>query len=407
MAGVTLANIPIFVVQLFFFGVQSGSTVLISQYWGKGDREAINRVIGVALWAVNLVSVAFALVLLLFPVPFLGLFGNEPEVVALAAEYGRLIGLSYVFNGMTLVYLAAWRSMERPRLGMYILAASMGINTFLNWVLIFGKLGAPALGVTGAALATLIARLAEFSIVLVHIVRTRAFRFDFRLFLRPGRQMARKFVACSGPVVCNETLWGLGTSIFPTIMGHMAGSTEILAAYTIAGNVEKLCLVFAIGISGTASILIGREIGAGRSHQVYEVGLALNTLAALAGGGLGALLLLFTHLAAPVWLFPLVFPPVPEGLRHRHHDDDRAGPSHAGAGFQPLYHRGGAPGRRRCTGGQPHRPGPPVRGSHSPGRSGGGGAAAGHPVGLSGHERGIPGEVFYWDVAAALRKVDP
>ena len=65
--------------------------------------------------------------------------------MALAAEYGRLIGLSYVFNGMTLVYLAAWRSMERPRLGMYILAASMGINTFLNWVLIFGKLG-PALG---------------------------------------------------------------------------------------------------------------------------------------------------------------------------------------------------------------------------------------------------------------------
>lgn len=146
MAGVTLANIPIFVVQLFFFGVQSGSTVLISQYWGKGDREAINRVIGVALWAVNLVSVAFALVLLLFPVPFLGLFGNEPEVVALAAEYGRLIGLSYVFNGMTLVYLAAWRSMERPRLGMYILAASMGINTFLNWVLIFGKLGPPPWG---------------------------------------------------------------------------------------------------------------------------------------------------------------------------------------------------------------------------------------------------------------------
>ena len=149
MAGVALANIPIFVVQLFFFGVQSGSTVLISQYWGKGDREAINRVIGVALWAVNLVSVTFALVLLLFPVPFLSLFGNEPEVVALAAEYGRLIGLSYVFNGMTLVYLAAWRSMERPRLGMYILAVSMGINTFLNWVLIFGKLGAPALGVTG------------------------------------------------------------------------------------------------------------------------------------------------------------------------------------------------------------------------------------------------------------------
>ena len=113
MAAVTLANIPLFVLQLFFFGVQSGSAVLISQYWGRQDRQAINRVVGVALWAVNLISVTFALVLLLLPVPFLSLFGNQQEVIRLAADYGRIIGLSYVLNGITLVYVAAWRSMER------------------------------------------------------------------------------------------------------------------------------------------------------------------------------------------------------------------------------------------------------------------------------------------------------
>lgn len=305
MAAVTLANIPMFVVQLFFFGVQSGATVLISQYWGRGNLQAINRVTGVALWAVNLVSVTFALILLLFPQEFLSLFGNDPQVVAMAADYGRIVGLSYVLNGMTLVYIAVWRSMERPRLGMYILAASMTVNTCLNWVLIFGNLGAPALGVRGAAIATLTARVVEILIVVVHMMRTRSFRFSPGKLLCPGREMTGQFLRCAGPVVCNETLWGLGTAIFPTIMGHMAGSTEILAAYTIAGNVEKLCLVFAIGISGTASILIGREIGAGRGDSVYELGLVLNTLSVGVGTLLCISLLSFTYLAGPAWFFPL------------------------------------------------------------------------------------------------------
>ncbi len=305
MAAVTLANIPIFVVQLFFFGVQSGATVLISQYWGRGDRKSINRVVGVALWAVNLVSISFALILLLIPQPFLSLFGNEPEVIALAADYARVIGLSYVLNGMTLVYIAAWRSMERPKLGMYILAASMGTNTFLNWVLIFGNLGAPALGVTGAAVATLAARVVEFIIMAVHIASTRTFRFQPGLLIRPGRSMVSRFIRYGGPVVCNETMWGLGTAMYPTIMGHMEGSTEILAAYTLAGNLEKLCMVAAFGIAGTASVIIGREIGAGRSHVVYEVGLALDTLSAGAGFVLGGVLMLFTRLVAPTYFFPL------------------------------------------------------------------------------------------------------
>ena len=95
MAAVTLANIPLFVVQLFIFGVQSGSSVLISQYWGKQEMESINRVLGVALWVVLLVSALFAAILVVYPVEFLGLFGNEPEVIDLAAQYGSLAGLSY------------------------------------------------------------------------------------------------------------------------------------------------------------------------------------------------------------------------------------------------------------------------------------------------------------------------
>ncbi|MCF2662389.1 MATE family efflux transporter [Pseudoflavonifractor phocaeensis] len=305
MAAVTLANIPLFVVQLFIFGVQSGSTVLASQYWGKQDLDAINRVMGVAMWLVFLVSAAFAAVLLVRPVEFLSLFGNQREVIELAARYGRIAGLSYVFDALVMMYVAAYRSMERPQLGMYILVASMVVNTFLNWVLIFGKLGAPALGVEGAALATLTARVLELVIMVVHMACSRFFRVRLGLLLRPGADMVRRFLRYGGMVVCNETMWGLGTSMFPTIMGHMAGSTEILAAYTIAGNVEKICMVVAFGIGATASIIIGREIGAGRQDQLYGTGLALDTLAVLGGTVLGVLLLLFVTFVAPEWVFPL------------------------------------------------------------------------------------------------------
>ena len=305
MAAVTLANIPLFVLQLFIFGVQSGASILISQYWGKQDMAAINRVMGVAMWTVLLVSSAFAAVMLLCPVEFLSLFGNEPEVIRVAAQYGGLAALSYVFNAFTMVYVAVYRSMEQPQLGMYILAASMTVNTFLNWVFIFGKLGAPALGVRGAAVATLIARILEVVIVAVHITRSRTFHLRLDLLLRPGGDMVRRFLRYGGLVVCNETLWSLGTSMFTTIMGHMEGSTEILAAYTIAGNVERICMVASFGISATAAVIIGREIGAGRSDRVYGVGLALNTLAVLCGVAIGALLLLFIFLVAPAWVFPL------------------------------------------------------------------------------------------------------
>ena len=230
MAAVALANIPLYVVQLFIFGVQSGATVLLSQYWGKQDMGAINRVMGVSIWIAVSITALFAGILLVCPIPFLSLFGNQGEVIALAAQYGKLAGLSYVFSALTMMYVTAYRSMERPQLGLYILMVSMTLNTFLNWVFIFGNLGAPALGVRGAALATLIARSAELVIVVVHLLTTKFFRVQPALVLLPGLDMVKRFVRYGGPVVCNETLWGLGTSMFATVMGHMEGSTEILAA---------------------------------------------------------------------------------------------------------------------------------------------------------------------------------
>ncbi len=305
MAGVTLANIPMYALQMFFFGVQSGSAVLISQYWGKGDRKAINRVLGLSWLVMGAVSVVVAGVLLAIPQQVMGLFSNDPAAVAVAARYGRIVGVSYVFNSFTLAYLGAHRSMENPRLGLYMLSASMLTNTLLNWVLIFGALGAPAMGVEGAAVATLIARIVEFAIMAGHMGLGRHFRVDFAVMLRPGREAVRKLFKYATPVILNETLWGIGIGLFPTIMGHMENSTEILAAYTVTGNVEKLAMAALIGLAGTAAIIVGREIGAGNRSTVYEVGLALNALSVALGVAVGGVLAVLTWGVLPRYVFPL------------------------------------------------------------------------------------------------------
>ena len=305
MAAVTLANIPLTMVNFFVFGVQSGITVLISQYWGRQNREAINRIMGVGVWFAALVSLSVALILLVMPEQFLSLFGNNGEIVAMAARYGPIAGFACVLNSVTMLYVATYRSVECPQLGMYILMTSMLCNTFLNWVLIFGNLGAPALGVQGAAIATLVSRMLEWVIIAVHMKKGTYFKVDLKQVLIPGRWALRQFVRYGTPVVANETFWGIGTGLYPTIMGHMAGSQEILAAYTIVGNVNTLSMVAVFGIASTAAIVIGREIGAGNKGRVYSIGLTMKTLSAFVGLATGVLLFLFVHFVAPVWVFPL------------------------------------------------------------------------------------------------------
>lgn len=300
LAAVTLANIPVFVIQLVIFGLQSGSSVLISQYWGKGDTDSINRVIGVGCYVAGAISLLFALAMSGFPTQLMGLLTNDPALAELAASYARIVGPSYILNSITGVYVGAHRSMEHPRLGLIIFSISMCTNTFLNWVLIFGNLGAPQLGVTGAATATFLSRVVEFLVMVVYALTNRRFRLRLGLLLRPGTELLWRFLRYSGPVVVNETLWGLGTSLYKVVMGHMEGSTEILAARALAGNIEDICTVVIFAISGTTAIIVGREIGAGRGKEsVYQVGAVMDTLALAAGGIIGLLLA-----AAAWWVLP-------------------------------------------------------------------------------------------------------
>ena len=170
----------------------------------------------------------------------MGLVTNNTLLIEMGAPYLRIVGISYIFNAASAVYVGMQRSTENPVLGMVVFAASMLLNTFLNYILIFGKFGAPALGITGAALATLTARVVEFLLTWTYALRDHRVPLRLRAMLRPGRMYFNDFLQYSAPVLINESMWGLGTTVMTAIMGHMVISEEILAAYAITVSYTHL-----------------------------------------------------------------------------------------------------------------------------------------------------------------------
>lgn len=306
LSAVTAANSPIFFVQMVIFGLMSGLTVLASQYWGKGDVAAINRALGVALYASFGVVMVVAGTFFFASEWVMSLVTNNQTLIAIGAPYLRIVAVGLVFNTLSSVYISMQRSTENPAFGMRVFAVSMLLNTFLNYCLIFGHFGAPAMGVMGAAYATMCSRIVEFIIVVVYVLTNHRIPLDASLVLHPSKNAIKQFFKHGVPVLVNETFWGLGTSMMVVIMGHMAISSEMLAAYAIIGNVDKIAITMCIGMANSSAVLIGKSIGEGQSHQaVQELGKSLFAVSVLGGTAVAVIQLALLPLVFQPFLFPL------------------------------------------------------------------------------------------------------
>ena len=306
MAAVTAANVPVFLLISIVFGVQSGVGILISQYWGKRDLTSISRVIGVAALLGVSLALVVALVLFAWPVAIMDLMSNKHHLSLLGAPYLRLIGFSYVFNMLSSIYVSAQRSVENAGFGMKLFGMSTVLNTGLNYLLIFGKCGFPMLGVEGAALATLLSRVAEFLVCLICALRSRLIPLDLRALLRPGWEMLRRFVKYASPVLLNELLWGLGNSLLTVILGHTTVSVAFLAANGVMGNLNRLFLVVCFGLGAATAVMIGKAIGEGQSHdELMALARTLSWVTILVGMVLAVVALALVPLLFQPVIFPL------------------------------------------------------------------------------------------------------
>ena len=306
MAAVTAANVPVFLLISIVFGVQSGVGILISQYWGKKDLTSISRVIGVAALLGVSLALVVALVLFAWPVAIMDLLSNKHHLSLLGAPYLRLIGFSYVFNMLSSIYVSAQRSVENAGFGMKLFGMSTVLNTGLNYLLIFGKCGFPALGVEGAALATLLSRVAEFIVCLICALHSRTIPLDLRALVRPGWEMLRRFVKYASPVLLNELLWGLGNSLLTVILGHTTVSVAFLAANGVMGNLNRLFLVVCFGLGAATAVMIGKAIGEGQSHdELMALARTLSWVTILVGMVLAVIALALVPLLFQPVIFPL------------------------------------------------------------------------------------------------------
>lgn len=262
LSGVALANQIQFLLQMIMGGVSEGMAVLCSQYWGTRQTRPIRRIMAVACLTAAALCAAFFAAAQLCPTEILGLLSTDMAVVEQGARYMRPVSYSYVFFGISMVLVGAQRSVENVRVGMASSLTGLMVNIALNWALIFGNLGAPRLGAVGAAVATLIARVAECAVAVgLTYGRDRRLAMSAADLLRPDRELGRDFFRVATPVMLSGASWGVAQAVQTGILGHM-GSNAI-AANAIASSLFQVISVAGYGVASASAVLTGKAVGAG------------------------------------------------------------------------------------------------------------------------------------------------
>ncbi|MBP8315401.1 MATE family efflux transporter [Clostridium neonatale] len=266
IAAVGLANKVFFVFSLLLFGICSGSSILTSQYFGKKDIKSIRRVLGISLVIGLIGSIFFVIPGILCPKLVMNIFTPSTNTIAIGASYLAIVAISYPLTAITNVYTAVLRSVNEVRLPVVISLVSIFINIVLNYTLIFGHFGAPALGVQGAALGTLIARIIEcLSILTIIYIKNGPAAAKIKELIDFNKEFTKKFFITVTPVIINEFMWGLGVTMYSLVYGRMGDGA--VAAITITQNVEQIITVMFQGIGSATAVILGNELGANKLEK--------------------------------------------------------------------------------------------------------------------------------------------
>lgn len=278
LSGASLANQPSFVFMIFNFGLASGGAVLIAQYWGKGNVDVVRRIMGISLRFIAIAAIGFSIVCMLIPEQIMGLFSSEQPVIDEGVRYLRVVAWSYLFFGMSNCYLTSLRAVEKVKVSTLIYLVSFFVNVFFNWVFIFGKLGFPELGIVGAAIGTVIARISEFLMVLIYMYRYETeIRFNLSYIFKKERELLPDYIRHSLPVVGSELVWGLGAVTQAAIIGNIG--EVFVTANSVASVLQQLAMVMLFGIGNAAAVLVGKTVGSGQVEEAKKMSKTLILLA--------------------------------------------------------------------------------------------------------------------------------
>ena len=261
MNGASMGNQIQFLLQMLVIGCGEGVVVLGAQYWGAGRVEPIGHIIGVALrFGGTAAAVLFGLVFF-FPTQLLGLLTNDTVVITAGVQYVQIICFTYIIFTVTNILSASLRSIGNVRIGYILPASTLCINICLNYLLIYGNFGFPALGIRGAAIATLVSRCVELVIIVWYLTyREHRLQLTLRKLLCIDTSYLRDYIKISLPVVFTQGQWGIAQMVQTGILGHLGASA--IAANAVATVLFQLLSVLSYGAASASAITVGKLIGA-------------------------------------------------------------------------------------------------------------------------------------------------
>ncbi|MBN1231409.1 MAG: MATE family efflux transporter [Anaerolineales bacterium] len=292
IAALGLAGQITFLYNLVLFGLSSGISIFTAQYWGKRDIPNIRRILGIGYFSALIFGLLFTILCLLIPDVLMSFYTKDVAVIDAGASYLRINGISFLFFGIAYILQGSMRSTEEVRVPVGVSIGAVILKTCISYLLVFGIMGFPALGIKGTATGTVIASVIEL-FVLMWITYSKdrpqaanistLFDFDFSYF--------KGIFRIAFPALVNEIFYSLGITIYNSIYAHI--DTSSIAAININSTFENMSFVFLISIGNACAIMIGNQIGA-KNEGIVEAWskrfLIISTAFAFVIGGLIVLL---------------------------------------------------------------------------------------------------------------------
>ncbi len=285
-------------VQIFFihwmllFGFMGGSATFISQFYGVKDMKNIRRTVGFALTVSIAIGLVFFIAGMCFPQYILRIFTSFPEVIEAGTSYVRIGSVTFLMIAVTQPFTIALRATQQTRLPLYASVTAFAANTALNYVLIFGKFGAPAMGIEGAALATAISRCLEMCLILFMVFgRKNVIAGKPSEFAGYSKELAGRVFRNALPTTINETMWSLGTSLYIAAFARI--SVTAGASIQACNTVNNVFTMAAFSIGDATLILVGQKLGEGKYDLAYDMSKKLTKVGLVIGVIIGVAVVLF------------------------------------------------------------------------------------------------------------------
>ncbi len=292
VASVSLANQAYFCINLLIFGISSGSSVLISQFRGGKDLPSMRKVVIIALCATICLVVPFVAFFTFYPETALSIMTSESELVEAGKNYVKIVSPSFILSGISFVFASLLRCTDKPRLPLFASVTAICLNTGLNYILIYGKLGMPSLGIEGAAIATVISRVVELILIIffVYLGKDRVIKVSARDVSGLSLMHIKKFFIISFPIILNEFAWGLCNTAYSAIYGRMGTST--VAAMSVANVIYQAFATLPNSIGFTTAIILGHLLGAEKFSEAKMRASTLSVYAIFFGIIMGGVMVL-------------------------------------------------------------------------------------------------------------------